>query len=119
MSSRPRVDLVTALVEGQFPLEPLRAELRTYPWDLDEPLVTLRPSHVEAILDRFLKGELTAAAVDAWANAIELRDDIGFADEGRDTLAHAIFVLANPDVNGHLTTKRAEALLAEITRRTS
>ena len=116
MSRRPRIELVTALVEGRFPVEPIRAELATYPWDLDEPLVCLRPTHVESILSRYLKGALTAASVAAWAEASELRDDIDFGDQEREGLGHVIFVLANPDVNGHLTPESAEDLLGQISR---
>jgi hypothetical protein len=111
MSRRPRIELLTALIEGQFPVEPIRMELVTYPWDLDDPLVFLRPTHVRSILSRFLNGDLTAASVAAWAEAVELRDDIDYEDEERHVLGEAIFVLANPDVNGHLTPERAEAML--------
>ena len=117
MSSRSRTDLVTALIQGHFPLEPLCAELRTYPWDLDEPLVTLRSTHVADILGRFLTGELSAASVTAWAEALELRDDIGFDEAEQSAVGEAVFLLANPDVNGELTRERAEAMLRQIARR--
>jgi hypothetical protein len=115
MQPRDRSELVRLLVEGRFPIEPIRAELAEYPWDAEESLVLLQRTHIEAILRRYLGGELSAAQVEAWANAVELRDDIGFPDQDSPNLAHLIFVLANPAVNGDLTPESARTLLATVT----
>jgi hypothetical protein len=114
MQPRDRSDLVSALVEGQFPVEPIRNELARYPWDAEEPLALLRREHVVAILRRYLSSELTAEQVDAWANALELRDDVGFLEEDSALLQHTIFVLANPAVNGDLTIELARELLKTV-----
>ena len=114
MSVRPRRDLVTALVKGELPLEPIRRELAIYPWDADEPLVTLRTVDVASILGRFSQGKLAASDVEAWAKAIEMRDDVGFEERDRPRLSRVIFTLANPEVDGELTLERARALLFEI-----
>ena len=119
MQPRSRKELVAQLIEGRSPIAPLRTELAAYPWDLDEPLVILRSSHIEAILRRYMANDLTAANVAEWAEALEMRDDVGFDDEHSQALSRAIFVLANPDVNGPLTLERAERLMVEITHRTA
>jgi len=113
MPSRSRAELIRLIAEGHFPLDSVREELSTFPWDSEEPLFTLRREHVERILDRYLTGELSAAEVEAWAEALEVRDDIGFADDGP-TLQNAIFSLANPSVNGALTPDRAHELLERL-----
>ena len=119
MHVRPRLELVTQLIAGNFPLETLRAELSTYPWDLNEPLVVLQRADVAGILRRFIAGELTAADVVLWAEALELRDDVGFPKGDDKALGRVIFVLANPEVNGQLSRDRAEALLVELDRPTA
>jgi hypothetical protein len=114
LQPRDRSKLVSRLVEGRFPMESLCQELSDYPWDAEEPLVLLKRAHISAILQRYLDRELTAAQVEAWANAVELRDDIGFPDQDSSDLQHLIFVLANPAVNGDLTFESASTLLAAV-----
>ena len=118
MDARSRKDLIVDLVEARFPLEPVRAGLATYPWDLDEPLVYLTAAHIASVLGRFRSGELSATDVMTWAEALELRDDVGYPEPDH-ILQRAVFILANPDVNGALTVRSAEALLTEFARRTA
>lgn len=114
MQPRDRSELVRLLVLGRFPIEPLREELARYPWDAEEPLVLLQRAHIVAILQRYQAGELSAAQVDTWANAVELRDDIGFPEQDSSDLQHLIFVLANPAVNGDLSSESARKLLETV-----
>ena len=111
MNARPRAELLRLILQAEFPLEPLRAELATYPWDVDEPLVTLRPHHVTRVLDRFIRGELAAADVQHWAEALEVREDVGTDISHEAGLRRILFILANPDVNGRLTPERATELI--------
>jgi hypothetical protein len=114
-----RRELVTSLVEARFPLDPTRRELARYPWDADEPLVTLTARHLASTLRRYIGGELTAADVGAWADALELRDDVDFEDAHAAALGRAIFILANPVVNDALTPEVARQLLSSISERTA
>jgi|SRR5665213_1574862 len=114
MQIRGRSELVALLVEGRFPIEPIRGELAQYPWDAEEPLFFLRREHAGAVLQRFVHGELSAAQVASWAAALELRDDVGFTDQDSAALQRLIFVLANPEINGDLTFESARALLAAL-----
>jgi hypothetical protein len=72
------------------------AILATFGWDSDADLVTLTPDHVRSVLERVASGELRAADAEAWADAIEGREDIGLLDDDRELLEDAIFTLANP-----------------------
>lgn len=110
---RSRAEVLRLIAEGHFPMDDLRAELAAFPWDAEEPLFTLRPEHVARILERYLRGELSAAEVGTWAETLEVRDDVDFADDGM-TLKSAIFSLANQSVNGALNPDRARALLETI-----
>lgn len=113
MAPRSRAETLRLIAEGHFPLDDLREELSAFPWDAEEPLFTLRRDHVTRILERFLGGELSAAEVEAWAETLEIRDDVGFGNDGS-ILKNAIFTLANPSVNGALTADTARALLGTI-----
>ena len=90
-----RRDILNSLLAFDRPIEELRTTLAEFEWDSSEPLVSLTHEHVLTILRKFLAGVLTADAVEAWADLIELRDDIEFSD---DRVLDVIFVLANPMV---------------------
>ncbi|MBB5159621.1 hypothetical protein [Saccharopolyspora phatthalungensis] len=69
------------------------AELRTFPWDCDEELVTLGPSELRTAIEKFLVGNLSAQELEDWANAVEGRDDIDFAPE---EMTDLVAEIANP-----------------------
>lgn len=112
----PRQDLVARLVAAQFPLAPILRELARLPWDCEKPLVVLEREHVAAVLGRYLRGELTAADVSAWAEAVEVREDIELAEPGARELGHTLFVLANPAVDGELSMEKARSLPTALDR---
>lgn len=88
-------------------------ELKTYPWDIPEALVSLDASDILSILERFLQGALTAEDVEQWANALEIREDVECRDE---QVKEALFELANPSITEPLTRDRAIRLVAALTR---
>ena len=65
-----------------------------------EVLIYAGPGHLLSVLRRFETGEIGAAEVEEWANAIEIRDDIGFEAESDDVVRDVIHVLANPELAG-------------------
>lgn len=72
------------------------AAVRELPWDSDVELVLLTRAHVVAMLQRYLRCELNEADLEAWADAVEGRDDIG-AEPGDEELLRAfVFETANP-----------------------
>ena len=73
-----RQQLLRSLVELERPLAEIVHELSRLGWDSDRDLVTLERRHVLRILERFREGELPAEQVEAWANAVEAREDIAF-----------------------------------------
>ncbi len=106
--------ILQSLVEMDRSLDSVLGELAGVAWDSEEELVTLQPAHVIEILIRFQSARLGAEDVERWANAIEGRDDIGFADESRALLKETIFDLANPDLQGALTTEAAARLVERL-----
>jgi hypothetical protein len=108
---RSREDVVRDLVRLAKPVGQLRAELASYPWDTDEPLVTVGSNDVIQVLEHYLNGSLSSADVEEWANAIEMRDDIAMSD---DAAKEAVFDLANPILQGVLTTEVAHRLKEKL-----
>ena len=89
-------EILKSLLTFDRPLGELRQELSKLKWDSENSLIQLSADHVRLVLARFLKGELSADAVEEWANLIECREDIGFESEFEDVLKDVIFELANP-----------------------
>ena len=58
-------------------LDQIRQDLAGYPWDSENPVVTLDRKKFAAILRRFLSGEFSASEIEDWANIVEGREDIG------------------------------------------
>jgi hypothetical protein len=92
------------------PIAELRSVLGEMGW-YNEELVTLTYAHVTTTLKRFLADELSAETVAAWAELIEMRDDIDMPDQ---EAVDAIFVLANPVINGTLDQKLATELIVPL-----
>jgi hypothetical protein len=107
-----RTELAVALVELSRPIELIAAELQRFPWDSEAELVSLTRQHIQSVLKRYAADQLTAKAVEDWANAIEGRDDIGIGADP--TLRQTIFELANPSLSQPLDRDRAQQLLKAL-----
>jgi len=111
MDEDDRRSVLVSLLELDRPLVELQATLKGLEWDYPNALVTLTRDHIQHVLERFKAGTLQAVTIEAWANHIELRDDIEHADE---TTKEAIHALANPILNGPLNDDAVEQLLIQI-----
>ena len=110
-SPNSRRAVLNSLLAYDRPADVLRMALGQYERDCPQPLVVLTRERVVSVLQRFLRGELSAEAVEAWADLVELRDDIDLTDE---QVMDAIFVLANPMINGALDNQSANGLIASM-----
>lgn len=102
--------LVTELVTLSRPLEDILRDLARHPGDPDAELVTIARDNVVSVLERYLASEIDAATIEDWADAIELRDDVGLPEDDQ-LLADLLFELANPPTQP-LTPARAERMIA-------
>jgi hypothetical protein len=100
------------LLHFRRPFAEVTFDLSAFSWDSAEDLVTLQPEHIAAVLDRFLAGAISETDVEAWANAIESREDIGLLQPS--PVAEAIWELANPLLTRPLTRQSAAALVATL-----
>jgi hypothetical protein len=109
-----RTAALNSLVELAVPLPVALSRLGKYPFDSEVALVELRNAHIVGCLQRFVSGELSAAQVGSWANAVECRDDIDLAQYS--LAREAIHELANPLLTQPLTQLRAQWWLARLHR---
>lgn len=108
-----RVSVLSDLVAFAKPVERLAEMIDELGWS-DTPVIVLGTDHIVTTLRRFLTGELAASDVEAWADLIELRDDIGYQPDRNDEIADAIFVLANPLINGAFDKALADELTVSL-----
>lgn len=107
-----RSSALLSLLALERPIEDLRNELATFAWDDAPDLVMFTRAHIRAVLMRFMAGNISAETVEIWADIVEFRDDIDFAKD--EQVIDAIFILANPVINGRLDNQLAEQILSNI-----
>jgi hypothetical protein len=78
----------------------------------ETPAVVLTAENVLAVLRRFQAGALTAAEVEDWADLIECREDIDYLPD--DEVLEAIYLLANPVLNGPLDEELTGQIVASL-----
>jgi hypothetical protein len=101
-----RLALLRALIELRLePADALRS-LARFGWDIDAPLTEIAAADVVRLLLLFNAGRMSPREVEDWADALEVRDDVGFADRRTQEM---LFELANPVLFGGLTHERAVA----------
>ena len=106
-----RIDIVKSLIELSRPVREISAELIHWPWDYEGEPALLCRSHVESVVRRCLSDHLSLAELEAWADAVECREDIDYELANEQWIKEALFRLANPDIEGKLTTGEFKALL--------
>lgn len=79
------------------------SELSSYGWDHEKELVILLPHHLIKIIDSVLEGRQTFDDLKEWAEAVELREDIGRLEGYEDILNEIVFTLANPEISSCTT----------------
>lgn len=109
-----RLSLLRKFLSHEENLDSLQTQLSKFPWDFKgEPLVLNRKA-VSETLHRYINGILEDQDVYAWADFLELRDDVQCAQEDEFLLSEIMHELANPDTEGKLTPKRATFLLEKL-----
>ncbi len=114
-----RVQLLNIIIHADNHLESAMTEISSHNWDFDGKPIFLEKSHLQNILSRFLSGEITADFVHKWADFIELREDIDYPQEDQNLISDIISVLANPEINGQLTSEGAHDLVTQLRIRSS
>lgn len=112
--SRSRGEVLRALIDYRLPIEPVLRELEAYGWDSAQDVAILEGEDILKLLRRYLSGELTGEQVVDWADFLECREDIGFLEGQKQVCSHAIFLLANPNINGNVTPELAKKIQHDL-----
>ncbi|RJQ81374.1 hypothetical protein [Amycolatopsis panacis] len=102
-----RTGALRDLVQRRVPVPQALAALTDFAWDSDTELVTLTRADAVRSLRDHLDGTLTDRDLQSWADALEVRDDIGREPGYEDQLTEFLFEIATPEVAGPLTPERA------------
>jgi hypothetical protein len=106
-----RVDLLLQLIEASIPIPKAISCLAGLSWDTETDIVELTAEHCSNVISRFIKGAILGAEVEAWANAIECREDVKFKSS---LVGEVLHELANPALTYQLSQGRGEALLSRL-----
>ena len=91
-----RKDCLNALIHLDRSLDEILSELNMHGWDSDVAIATIDRQHILQILNRYLKGDLTAEEVERWADSLHVREDVGYERGFEELLREALFELGNP-----------------------
>lgn len=94
-----RENLLKQLVDRSRPVDDVLTDLRRLGWDSDVTYAVIFPQHVVAVLDALVEGHMSVRAVERWAEALEVREDIEMTEPVRE----ALFMLANPALGYELS----------------
>jgi len=108
---RNRIEILKDLVLLQGNIEVLEKELSQYPWDIEKPLFKISTEDLSNLLKRSINDEINFETLTNWANVIECRDDMEFADE---KMQETIFELSSPEINGEITKERLQEIVDEL-----
>lgn len=108
-----RLDSLLSIVKIRRPIAEAVQQLSKFGWDSDVELVELTSEDFRHLLSLYVDGEVTAADCELWADALEVRDDVGFKDDAK-ALADVMFELANPVLTSALTRERAAELILRL-----
>ena len=111
MREEERRSIIQSLVDLDRPVTEIEALLAPLPWDYPKPLDRLTYNHIRSVLLRFLAGNLDAKDLEEWAELVEMRDDIEFADERTKEVIH---MLSTPQIHFPIDAQLAQLLLSPI-----
>jgi len=109
-----RREAVSALVDWRGHLPDLIVVAREFPYDSEVPIVTLQAHHIRNALERYIRGEVSASELEAWAENVEGRDDIEYFPDHEDEISDALFNLSTPEINAPISKQVVEMWLSKL-----
>jgi hypothetical protein len=108
---RDRKEILIDLIAFRKPLPEMKKELKTLSWDVETPVVVLDKPQLVQVLEKSDKGAISFGELEEWANLIECRDDIAFANP---LLEQYLVELANPMIYELLTKDVIDKMLRDL-----
>lgn len=108
--------ILERLIKYEGPLEENIAALEALGAEGGEPLVTLTRSQTISILKLFIGGKITGEELYKWADALEMREDLDFGDEGDEGAVFRVVsnISTTYALRGPLTREEAVEYVAEL-----
>lgn len=106
-----RQNALENLIQLKLPTDQAVSALAQFEWDSEIELVSLEAAQIQNVLLLFKQGVVSAAEVEAWANAIEGRDDIKVPSS---LVSEALHELANPLLTQLLSIERVNFWLSQV-----
>jgi hypothetical protein len=106
-----RIDLLHQLIDASIPIPEAISRLAELSWDADEDLVELGPEHCSNVILQFIRGAIAGLEVEAWANALECREDVKIKTS---LVGEVLHEMANPVLTHSLSPGRGKALLSRL-----
>jgi hypothetical protein len=97
-----------------MPLKNVIQELYAMTWDYDGECVEMTTEHLAGALRRYLRGEVSGADMELWANQVEGRDDVQLEASSESVIEEVLHELANPLLTQPLDRIRAAQLLSSL-----
>ncbi len=92
-----RVEVLKQIVRSGDKREFAYSVLASLPFDSEVELVKVTKEDLANVLNKFLLNEITADDLELWANFIECRNDLNYAE-----IEDYIYALANPVLVGEI-----------------
>ena len=96
---RDRTLLVQELIHNPKSVASVAHELAEHGAECEGHLAEVAKVDVLAVLKQFDQGILSAAEIEAWANSLQGRMDVGFEFGEEGVVEEAVFWLANPSLH--------------------
>ncbi len=106
-----RIAALKALVTMSVPVTEGIANLAEFAWDCELDLIVITPEDIGRIFALLRRGAVSTSDVEAWANALECREDVGYVNLAIKDLLH---VLANPSLAERLEPKMMSTWLDKV-----
>lgn len=114
---RDRTALVLELISQPKEVAAILQELAEHGWFCEKHLAVIGKGHVLAVLKQFESGQLSAAELSAWANAVGGRTDLGFEFGADGVVEESLYWLAHPETSGPIDAILCQRIVALYERR--
>jgi hypothetical protein len=108
---RDRKEILIDLIAFRKPLPEIKQELKALPWDVQTHVVVLDKDHFMQVLEKSDVGTISFGELEEWANLIECREDIAFANP---LLEQYLVELANPMIYELISEDLVQKILSDL-----
>ena len=109
-----RINILKCLISFSQPLNEISHNLANLHWDPEGEPFIVESIEIVQVLKKYTVNEINSLALEQWANMIECREDIVFQKSKENEIAHIIYYLANPELEGEVTPELCKRFIKEL-----